>query len=184
MSRVLPSGGLDLGKSCSLLAAEITSAHPSPSSRNPSMSYKGSTVVAPRQLAPSVGMTRAGIAISPAPNSANCKSSTPTESMCFGSINFAPHLPAFSPAFHALHEGVNLEFGDFRFHVTREGVLRFPDSPRPQATESAASSTASTTPTAATPSPPQIVSIGDTEPNLVATSCLGYDLCHLTTADK
>src|SRR5664279_2024116 len=177
---------LNLGKlcPCSLLAVEITSAHPSPSSRNHSMSYKGSAVVAPRQLAPSVGKTRAGITISPAPNSANCKSSTPTESMRFGSINFVPHLPVFSPAFHALHEGVNLAFGDFGFHVTREGVLRFPDSPRPQATESATSSTASTTPIAATPLPPQIGSVGDTEPNIVATSCPGCDSRHLMAAEK
>src|SRR5664279_1600947 len=117
---------------CSLLAVETTSAHLSPSSRNPSMSYKGSAVVAPRQLAPSVGKTRAGIAISPAPDAANCNSSTPTESMFFGSISFVPHLPDFSPAFDALHEGVNLTFGDFRFHVIREGVLRFPDPPHPQ----------------------------------------------------
>src|SRR5664279_2048551 len=97
------------------------------------MSYKGSAMVEPQQLAPSVGKKRVGIAISPAPNSANCNSSTPTESMRFGSIKFVPHMPTFSPAFHALHEGVNLAFGDFRFHVTREGVLRLSDSPRPQA---------------------------------------------------
>src|SRR5664279_549510 len=135
---------LNLGKlcPCSLLAVEITSAQPSPSSRNPSMSYKGSAVVEPRQLAPSVGKKRAGIAISPAPNSANYNSSTPTESMRFGSIRFVPHLPALNLAFHALHEGVNLAFGDFRLHVTREGILRLSDSPRPQATKSATSATA------------------------------------------
>src|SRR5664279_4246952 len=77
---------LNLGKlcPCSLLAVEITSAQPSPSSRNPSMSYKGSVVVEPRQLVPYVGKIRAGITISPAPNSANCNSSTSTTPITCG----------------------------------------------------------------------------------------------------
>src|SRR5664279_6359571 len=128
------------------------------------MSYKGSAVVEPRQLAPSVGKKCAGIAISPVPNSANYNSSTPAESMRSGSIKIAPHLPALSPAFHALHEGMNLAFGDFCLHVTQEGILRLSDSPRPQAMESATSSTASTTTIAATLSPLQFGSIGDTAP--------------------
>src|SRR5664279_4813201 len=148
------------------------------------MSYKGSAVVAPRQLAPSVGKTRAGVVISPAPNLANYSSSTPVEPMFFGSLSFVPHLSAFSPAFDALHEGVNLTFGDFHFHATREGVLRFPDPPRHQATESTVSSIASSTPIVATPSPPQIASVGDTESNLAMTIFLDRDSCHPMAAEK
>src|SRR5664279_896117 len=148
------------------------------------MSYKGSAVVEPRQLAPSVGKKCAGIAISPVPNSANYNSATPAESIRSGSIKIAPHLPALSPAFHALHEGVNLAFGDFRLHVTREGILRLSDSPRPHATESATSAKASTTPIAATSSPLRFGSVGDTELSSLAIPCLGCDSGHPTNAEK
>lgn len=65
-------------------------------------------------------------------------------SICFGSVDFTPHSPAFSPAFDALHEGIDLAFGDFRLHANREGILRFPDSNPLEGSELASASTTET----------------------------------------
>ena len=107
-----------------------------------------------RQLAPSVGTARAGLAISPASSSSSHGSSTPvnstfhgstapTSSIRFGSVEFTPHSPVSSPAFSALDKGVDLAFGDFRFHATREGMLRFPNSPPAAKSASTTSSSSS-----------------------------------------
>ena len=90
-----------------------------------------------RQLAPSVGTARAGLASFPTSssqgsltpvNSTIHGSTTLTTSICFGSVEFMPHSQASSLAFSNLDGSIDLAFGDFRFHANREGMLRFPDS--------------------------------------------------------
>ena len=65
-------------------------------------------------------------------------------SICLGFAEFTPHSLASSPAFDALHEGIDLAFDDFRLHGNQEGILCYPDSPSSARSESATAIAAST----------------------------------------
>ena len=62
-----------------------------------------------------------------APASTIYDPSTSWGTIRFGALSFAKHLPALHSDFNILHEGVNLTFGGFRFHVTQLGTIRVPD---------------------------------------------------------
>ena len=92
--------------------------------------------------------------VSPASSASSHGSSTPVDSTLhgsttltspirFGSVEFTPHSPVSSPVFSALDKGIDLAFGDFRFHATREGMLRFPNSPPAVKSTSTTSSSSS-----------------------------------------
>ena len=100
-----------------------------------------------RQLAPTVGRTRSGSTIPPVSPSSSHGSSTPvnstadesttlTRSIRLGSVEFTPYSPCSRPIFSTLDKGLDLAFGDFRFHATREGMLRFPSPARSTSTTS------------------------------------------------
>ena len=109
------------------------------------MSLEGLWNTMLRHLAPSVGRTRAGSTIPPVSPSSSHGSSTPvnstvdesttlTRSIRFGSVEFTPYSPCSRPIFSTLDKGLDLAFGDFRFHATREGMLRFPSPARSAST--------------------------------------------------
>ena len=81
----------------------------------------------PRQLAPSVGISRAGFMDSPVPISATGDSSTLAEQIFFGSLEFTPHSPAQRRVFSSLHEGTDLTFGSHRFHINTIRSLQLPE---------------------------------------------------------
>ena len=54
-----------------------------------------------------------------------------------------PHSPVSSPVFNTLHEGIDLAFGDYRFHANMEGMLHFPNSPTMAKTRSASTTSSS-----------------------------------------
>jgi hypothetical protein len=90
----------------------------------------------PRQLAPSVGILRAGITVSTAPTLAVDDSPAPWRAIRFGALTFTAHLPALRPAFDALRKGLDLTFGDLHFHVNQSGMIQLPELTRLDDTES------------------------------------------------
>ena len=63
----------------------------------------------------------------PAPTQAIVGSSSLVEQIFFGSLEFTPHSPAQRRDFGSLHDGLDLAFGSFRFHVNTIGTVRLPD---------------------------------------------------------
>ena len=72
----------------------------------------------PHQLAPSVGTTQVGKAISAVPSSSTLVGSeTQARPNLFESLGFSAHLPALKPVFADLQSGVDLTFGEYRIHI-------------------------------------------------------------------
>src|ERR1041384_651588 len=92
----------------------------------------------PHQLAPSVGTTQVGNAISAVSSSPTLAGSAiATRSNLFESLGFKAHIPALKPNFSDLHSGVTLIFGAYQIHVNHWGTLRLVDSTRAPTTPSA-----------------------------------------------
>jgi hypothetical protein len=81
----------------------------------------------PRQLAPSVGTTGAGIPFAMVSTPAIYRSSTAEDLICFGSFYFMPHSMAQLPLFSDLRQDMDLTFGAFRFRASTRGIMRLPD---------------------------------------------------------
>ena len=135
-------------------------------------------VVTPRQLAPSVGNLCAGVTASAAPTSAIYDSPAAGEPICFGSLDFTPHSPASRPAFSSLHEGMDLAFGAFHFHVNTVGALRLPEQIR-----SAPAEPTSPSAVLAPSSPSSVGSSG--EPDFTPTTifCVDCDAHHVAESE-
>src|SRR4051812_35639513 len=132
-------------------------------SQNPKPSAEGIAGEPPRQLAPPVG----NLLASGASSATSSASSTRGDPICFGSFEFAPHESTLQHVFADLPESMELAFGCFRYNVSTEGTLRYPDQiqsgPITSAAVSATSSAsmlvrvaqiASTSTLASAPSPP------------------------------
>src|SRR3954468_22419436 len=92
-------------------------------SQNPKPLAEGIAGEPPRQLAPSVGnLLRAG-----ASWGTSSASSARGDTICFGSFEFTPHTPTLRPIFADLPEAMELAFGYFRYSVSTEGTLRYPN---------------------------------------------------------
>jgi len=131
-------------------------------------------VVTPCQLAPNVGTLCAGVTASVAPTLAIFDSPASGEPICFGSLEFLLHSPASRPAFDSLHEGMDLAFGAFRFHVNTLGALCLPDQIRSALTEPMSPST-----TLAPSSPSSVGSSDEPESTPATIFCVDCDAHHI-----
>ena len=104
----------------------------------------------PRQLAPSMGTTQVGSAISAASSTSSTPANamtppalidptTQAESDLFGSLGFTAHLSTLQPVFADLRSGINLTFGAYQIYINHWGTLRLIDS-----TQAPASATTAT----------------------------------------
>src|SRR4051812_26093605 len=92
-------------------------------SQNPKPLIEGIAGEPPRKLAPSVGTLLA----SGASSATSPASSARGDSIYFGSFEFTPHAPMLRPVFADLPKAMELAFGCFRYSVSTEGTLRYPD---------------------------------------------------------
>ena len=92
--------------------------------QNPKSTTVGIAEVLPRQLAPSVGISSTGPMESLILISTNGVSSTLSEQIFFGSLEFVPHTLAQCTVFSTLHEGIDLTFGSLRFHINIIGSVQ------------------------------------------------------------
>src|SRR3954454_5265683 len=91
--------------------------------QNPKPLAEGIDGEPPRQLAPSVG----NLLASGASWVTSSASSTRGDPIYFGSFDFSPHTPTLRLVFADLPEAMELAFGYFRYSVSIEGTLRYPD---------------------------------------------------------
>src|SRR4051812_10050987 len=105
---------------------------------NPGFLTMGFVGVDPRQLAPSVGTTQVGSAISAASStsSAPIDPTTHAESDLFGSLGCTAHLSTLRPVFADLRSGINLIFGAYQIYINHWGALRLTDGTRAPTTTS------------------------------------------------
>src|SRR3954469_10848238 len=105
--------------------------------------------VNPRQLAPTVGTTQVGNAISAALSSSSSAalidSTVKAESNLFESLGFKAHLPSLQPTFTDLRSGINLIFGTHRVYINHWGALRLTYSIRASTTTSTTMTDSKTT---------------------------------------
>src|SRR3954452_23876862 len=92
-------------------------------SQNPKPLAEGIVGEPPRQLAPSVG----NLLASGASSSTSPASSARGDSIYFGSFEFTPHAPTLRSVFADLPKAMELVFGCFRYSVSTEATLRYPD---------------------------------------------------------